>query len=167
MEFVLHPVETHMRKTDLMVVYTSDSVMVENSINTMERLLAEDDKYKVLGFDLSYTSCRDGHDQKVVVAKFVNCPDYMFSMVVTTNDPNVLKTLGLACQKFVDIRDHYNIWGRKKDMESYVGLAKSIIDPYYRGMIVECVQNKPTWHRAWVKSLGEHHIQTVAKEAYT
>ncbi|KAE8796491.1 hypothetical protein D1007_28476 [Hordeum vulgare] len=132
-----------MRKTNLMVVYTNDPVMLEDSINTMERLLAEDDKYKVVGFDLAYTGDRARHDQKVVVAqlcmrrqvllyhyclatvpcesftRFVNNPDYRFATVDTTNDPKVLKTSGLACQKLVDI-GHYKIWGRKKDMGSHL-----------------------------------------------
>ncbi|KAE8784753.1 hypothetical protein D1007_41596 [Hordeum vulgare] len=42
-EFGMPLVETHMRKMELTVVYTNDPVMVENSINTMERLLAKDD----------------------------------------------------------------------------------------------------------------------------
>ncbi|KAE8776129.1 Serine/threonine-protein kinase [Hordeum vulgare] len=99
----------------------------------MERFLAENDKYKVVGFNLAYTGGRVGHDQKVVVAelcmhhhglpyhqclatlpyecftKLVNIPDYRFAMVDTTNDRMVLKTLGLAYYKLVDIREHYNI----------------------------------------------------------
>ncbi|KAE8776898.1 hypothetical protein D1007_50392 [Hordeum vulgare] len=110
MEFDVHLVETHMRKMDLMMVYTNDPVMMEDSINTMERFLVEDDKYKVFGFGLAYTGSRVVHDQKVVVAqlcmhhhvllyhyymaivpceyftKFVNSPDYRFAMVDTTND---------------------------------------------------------------------------------
>ncbi|KAE8794237.1 hypothetical protein D1007_31121 [Hordeum vulgare] len=120
MEFSMHLVETHMKKMDLTVVYTNDPIMLEDSINTMERLLGEDDKYKVVGFDLAYMGNRVGHDQKVVVAqlcmhphvllyhyylatvpckrftRFVNSPDYKFTMVDTTNDRKVLKTSGLA-----------------------------------------------------------------------
>ena len=44
MEFGVHHVETHMRKTDLTVVYTNNPGMVEDSIGTMERLLDADDK---------------------------------------------------------------------------------------------------------------------------
>ncbi|KAE8785712.1 hypothetical protein D1007_40511 [Hordeum vulgare] len=55
MEFGMHFVETHMREMDLTVVYTNGPVMVDDSINTMERLLAKNDKYKVVGFDLAYT----------------------------------------------------------------------------------------------------------------
>ncbi|KAE8812437.1 hypothetical protein D1007_10580 [Hordeum vulgare] len=151
---------------DLTVVYINDMVMAEDSINTMERLLAEDDKYKVVGFDLAYTGSRDGHGQKVVVAqlcvhhhvllyhyclaivpcerftRFVNSLDYRFASVDTTNNRKVLKTSGLACQKLVDIRDHYKIWGSKKDMDSHAGLAEAIIDPYYTSMKVESRKNK-------------------------
>ncbi|KAE8797684.1 hypothetical protein D1007_27151 [Hordeum vulgare] len=66
MEFDVHLVETHMRKMDLMVVYTNDSVIVEDSINIMEWLLAEEDKYKVVSFDLRYTNGHAGDDQKLV-----------------------------------------------------------------------------------------------------
>ncbi|KAE8813429.1 hypothetical protein D1007_09433 [Hordeum vulgare] len=95
---------------DLTVEYTNDPVMVEDSINTMGWLLAGDDKYKVVGFYLAYTSGRAGHDEKVVVAqlcvhhhvllyhyclatvpcehftRFVNSPDYRCATVDTTND---------------------------------------------------------------------------------
>ncbi|KAE8799883.1 hypothetical protein D1007_24763 [Hordeum vulgare] len=164
MEFSVHPVEIHMRKTDLTMVYTNDPVKVEDSINTMEWLLAGDEKYKVVGFDLTYTGGRVGHDQKVVITQF---PDYRFATVDTTNNRKVLKTSGLAFQKLVDIRGHYKLWGSTTDMESDVDLAKAIIDPYYRGMKAECNENKPTWNMAWVKRLDEHHIQTTDKEAYT
>ncbi|KAE8787126.1 hypothetical protein D1007_05532 [Hordeum vulgare] len=104
-----------MRKMDLTVVYTNDPVMVEDSVNTVERLLAKDNKYKVDGFDLACTDGHAGHDQKVVVAqlsvhhhvlhyhyclatvpcerftRFVNNPDYRFSTVDTTNDLKVLR----------------------------------------------------------------------------
>ncbi|KAE8790088.1 hypothetical protein D1007_35603 [Hordeum vulgare] len=69
MEFDVHPVKTYMRKADLMVVYTNDPIRVEDSNNTMERLLDGDDKYKVVGFDLAYTDSRVGHDQKVSIAQ--------------------------------------------------------------------------------------------------
>ncbi|KAE8777339.1 hypothetical protein D1007_49874 [Hordeum vulgare] len=58
-----------MRKTDRMVLYTHIPVMVEDSINTMERLLVVGDKYKVVDFDFSYIGSRAGHDEKVVVAQ--------------------------------------------------------------------------------------------------
>ncbi|KAE8777008.1 hypothetical protein D1007_50257 [Hordeum vulgare] len=191
MEFNVHIVETHMRKMDLTMVYTNDPVMVEDSINTMERFLGEDDKYKVVGFDRTYTGGRAGHDQNVVVAqlcmhhhvllyhycldrvpcecftRFVNNPDYRFAAVNTMNDRKVLKTSGLDCQKLVGIRDHYNIWGGKKDMDSHVDLAEAIINPYYGGVKAECDKNKHVYHSAWVKILDEHHLQTAAKEAYT
>ncbi|KAE8810778.1 hypothetical protein D1007_12502 [Hordeum vulgare] len=69
MELGMHLVETHMRKMDLTVVYTNDPVMVEDSINTMERLLAQDDKYEVVVYDLAYTGDRVGHAEKVVIAQ--------------------------------------------------------------------------------------------------
>ena len=40
MDFGMHLVKTHMRKMYLTVVYTNDPVMVGDSINTMEQLLA-------------------------------------------------------------------------------------------------------------------------------
>ncbi|KAE8774385.1 hypothetical protein D1007_53217 [Hordeum vulgare] len=155
MELGVHLVETPMRKMDVMVVYTNDPVMVEDSINTMEQLLAEHDKYKV-----ATVPCER-------FTRFANSPDYRFATVDTTNNPKVLKTSGLACQKLVDICGHYKIWGSKKDMDSHVYLAEAIIKPYYKGMKVECDNNKPAWHNAWVKSLDEHQLQTTAKEAYT
>ena len=126
-------VDTHIRKTDLSVVYTNDPVVVVNSINTLEQLLAEDDKYKVVGFDLEYTGGHVRHDQKVAIAqlcvrhhvlvyhyclatspcehfaRFVNSPDYRFATVDTANDLKVLKTLGLSCQKLVNIQGQYRV----------------------------------------------------------
>ncbi|KAE8809541.1 hypothetical protein D1007_13831 [Hordeum vulgare] len=133
MEFGVHHVDTHLRKTDLTVVYTDDPAVVENSINIMKRLLALDDKYKVVGFDLTYTGGRVGHDEKVTVAqlcvchhvlfyhyclatkpcerftRFVNSPDYTYSTMDATNDPKLLKTSDLACKKLLDIDDHYKV----------------------------------------------------------
>ncbi|KAE8811442.1 hypothetical protein D1007_11827 [Hordeum vulgare] len=117
MEIGVHLMETHMRKMDLTVVYTDIPVMVEDSINTMERLLAEDDKYKLVGFDHAYTGVVPG-----MIGRFVNNPDYKFATVDNTNDQKVLKTSGLACQKLVDIHGHYKIWGSKKDLDSHVDL---------------------------------------------
>ncbi|KAE8791795.1 hypothetical protein D1007_33779 [Hordeum vulgare] len=95
---------------DLMVVYTNDPVMVEDSVNSVEQLLAEDDKYKVVGFNLAYIGDRAEHDQNVAVTKFcmhhhillchyrlaivpcerftrfANSPDYRFAMMDTTNN---------------------------------------------------------------------------------
>ncbi|KAE8820459.1 hypothetical protein D1007_01607 [Hordeum vulgare] len=166
MEFGVHLVDIHMRKMDLTLVYTNDPVMVEDSIHSMEWLLAEDDKYKVVGFDLAYTSGHAGHDQKVVVAqlcmhhrvllyhyclatvpckcftRFVNSLDYKLAIVDTTNDLKVLKTSGLVCPKLVDIYSHYKIWGSKKDLESHVDLADAIIDPYYTDMKTKGKKNK-------------------------
>ncbi|KAE8817301.1 hypothetical protein D1007_04989 [Hordeum vulgare] len=117
----------YLRKIYLLVVYTNDSV-VENSINRLEQLLAEDDKYKVVGFNIEYTSGRAGHDQMVSVTelcvrhyvlvyhyfldtrprehltRFLNNPGYMFATVDTINDVKVLKTLGMSCQNLVNIQ---------------------------------------------------------------
>ncbi|KAE8803386.1 hypothetical protein D1007_20737 [Hordeum vulgare] len=125
--------ENHMRKMDVTMVYTKDPVMVEDSINTTERFLGVDGKYKVIAFDLAYIDGRAGHDHNVIVAelcmhhhvllyhyclstvpcerftRFFNNPDYTFATVDTTNDRKVLKTSGLDFQKLVDIRDHYKI----------------------------------------------------------
>ncbi|KAE8811293.1 hypothetical protein D1007_11653 [Hordeum vulgare] len=180
-----------MTKTGLTVLYTNDRVMLEDSINTMKRLLPKEDKYKKVSFDLAYTGGRAGHDQHVAFAqlcmryhvllyhyfvaivpcerftRFVNSPDYRFAMVDTTNDRKVLKTSGLAHEKLFDIHDHYKIRGRKKYMDSHIDVAEAIIDPYYGGLKAECKKNKPAWHRTWVKILDEHHIETATKEVYT
>ncbi|KAE8784695.1 putative methyltransferase PMT27 [Hordeum vulgare] len=60
-------VDTHIRHTDLSMVYTNDPVMVENSIIMLKQLLADDGTYKVVGFDLEYTGGCVGHDQKYKV----------------------------------------------------------------------------------------------------
>ncbi|KAE8820495.1 hypothetical protein D1007_01643 [Hordeum vulgare] len=190
-DFDMHLVETHMRKMDLTMVYIKYPVMVSDCINTMERFIVEDDKYKVVSFDLAYTGGRAGHDHKVVVAQLCvhhhvllyhyrlatvpcehftrldNSPNYRFAIVDTTNDQKVIKTSGLENQKLVNILGHYKIWGNKKDMSSHVDLAEAIIDLYYGGMKAESEKNKPVCHMAWVKRLDEHHPQTAAKEAYT
>ena len=69
MEFSKHRVDTHVRGKDLSVVYTIDPAVVEDSINTLEQLLAKDDKYKVVGFDLQYTAGRPRVDQAVSIAQ--------------------------------------------------------------------------------------------------
>ncbi|KAE8808713.1 hypothetical protein D1007_14794 [Hordeum vulgare] len=162
MEFGLHHVDTHFRNTDLMEVYTNDPTMLENSINTMEWLLAAYDKYKVFGFDLAYNISRVGHDQKVC-----SNSKYKFSAFHDTNDRMVIKTSGLACEKLVDNHEHYKVWGSKKAKDSHVDLAQAIIDPYYIDMKDACDKNKHVWHRAWVKRLDDYHIPTATKEAYT
>ena len=151
MEFDEHRVETHVRETDLSVVYTIDPAVVDDYINSVEQLLARD-KYKVVGIDLQYTAGRPGIDQKVVVTQlcvhhhvliyhycmatkpcdhfnsFVNSTDYKFAMVDTNNDVKVLSVTGLACKNLVEIHDDYTVWGiTKKD--SLVKLASAIIDP--------------------------------------
>ncbi|KAE8783564.1 hypothetical protein D1007_42982 [Hordeum vulgare] len=184
----INHVDNHMKKTDLMVVYTEDPVMVETSINTMELLLDVEDKYELVGFDLAYTDGRAEHDEKVVFAKlcvfhhillyhycmattpckiltrFVNNRDYRFATMDTTNDPKVLKTLSLACQNIINIHDHYKVSSNKKDMDYHGDLVVAIIDPYYRDMKAEGKENKLVWHMAWVERLDEYHIQIAARK---
>ncbi|KAE8787719.1 hypothetical protein D1007_38325 [Hordeum vulgare] len=131
-------VDTHVRLTALLLVYTNKAVRVERSINTMEQLLAED-KYKVVGFNLEYTRGPTG---------FFNNPDYTFATVDTTNNVKVLKTMGLAYEKLVDIPNGYRAWGGKKYKESLVDLVVAIIDPYYTNMKDDCNKNKSVLHRA-------------------
>ncbi|KAE8781674.1 hypothetical protein D1007_45067 [Hordeum vulgare] len=173
--------DTHIMKANFEVLYTNDSDIVENSINTLEQLLDEDDKYKVVGFDLEYTGDHAGHDQMVAIdqlcvcqtmliyhsflakrpcerfSRFLNSPDYMFATMDTTNDLKVLKTSGLSCEKHVNIQGQYMVWGseKKKQKDSLVGLHLAIIKPYYRGMKVVCEKNKYVWHKAWVNELDE------------
>ncbi|XBJ10335.1 hypothetical protein VPH35_015220 [Triticum aestivum] len=144
-------VATHRRFMDLSVVYTNDSVWVEHSIHIMELLLQEE-KYKVVGFDLG----------------FVNSPHYVFAMVDITNDVKALESSGLACQNLVDIQGQYKIWGNKEhEKDSLVHLAEAIIDPYYRDMKDSCNKDKCAWHSAWMEKLDKAHIVYAAKEAYT
>ncbi|KAE8776147.1 hypothetical protein D1007_51264 [Hordeum vulgare] len=181
MKFGVHLMESHMRKMDLPVVYYNDRVMVEDSINTMERLPGEDDKYKMVGLDFPNTGGHAGLDQNVVIAhlcmhhhvllypyylaivpckcftRLVNNPNYRFTMVDTTNYRNVLNTLGLSYEKLINIRGHYKIWGSKKDMNSDIDLSEAITDAYYGGMKAECEKNKHVWHMALVKRLDEYH----------
>ncbi|KAE8794239.1 hypothetical protein D1007_31123 [Hordeum vulgare] len=160
-------VDTHRRFMELSVVYG----WVEHSIHIMELLLAE--KYKVLGFDLKYTSARFESRPQVTVAqmcvrnhllvyhyclatrpcelftRFVNITHYMFSMVDITNDVKVLKNSDIAYQNLVDIHEQYKIWGSKRrEKKSLVHLAKAIIDPYYRDMKDSCNKDKHAWHSA-------------------
>ena len=156
LEFEEHRVETHARETDLSVVYTINPAVVDDYINTIGQLLAQD-KYKVVGIDLQYTAGRPGIDQKVVVAqlcvrhrvliyhycmatepcdrftRFVNSIDYKFATVETTDDVNALRVTGLAYKNLVEICDHYRVWGSTKKY-SPVKLASAIIDPYYEKM---------------------------------
>ncbi|KAE8785698.1 hypothetical protein D1007_40605 [Hordeum vulgare] len=144
MEFDMHLVETHMRKMDLTVVYTNDPVMVEDSINTMEWLLVEDGKYKVVSFD-PYNGGHVEHDQKLVIAQLymhhhVLLYHYCLATVPCERFTRFVNNPRL--QKLVDMRGHYKIWGSKKDMDSHVDLVEAIIDPYYGGMKAECDKNK-------------------------
>ena len=61
MEFGEHRVETHVKETDLSVVYTIDPAVADDYINNVEQLLAQD-KYKVVGIDLQYTTGRPSID---------------------------------------------------------------------------------------------------------
>ena len=88
MEFGGHHVHTHVREKDLSVVYTNDPAVPEDYINTMEQLLAEDDKYKVVGFDLQYTNGHPRKDQKVVVAQLC--------ILITSSSTNTAWPQGLA-----------------------------------------------------------------------
>ena len=68
MQFGEYRVETHPRETDLSVVYTIDLAVVDDYINTVEKLLARV-KYKVVSIDLQYTAGRPNIDQKVVITQ--------------------------------------------------------------------------------------------------
>ncbi|KAE8781812.1 hypothetical protein D1007_44872 [Hordeum vulgare] len=126
---IIVKVDTHIRKADLSVVYANDLVLVEKSINTLEKLLAENYTYKVIGFDLEYTGGHAGHDQMVAVAQLCVCQHvlvYHYCLVTrcckrfpglltapiagsptvdTTNNLKVLKTSGLSYQKLVNIQE--------------------------------------------------------------
>ncbi len=156
MEFCEHRVETHARETDLSVVHTIDPAVVDDYINTVEQLLAQD-KYKVVGIDLQYTAGRCNIDQKVVTAQLCVChhvliyhycmatepcdrfnrlvdsTDYKFATVETKDNVNALSVTGLAYKNLVEIRDRYRVWGSSKK-DSLVELASAIIDPYYEKM---------------------------------
>ena len=119
-QFTMHTmVDTHLRFTELSVVYTNNPVWVEHSIRIMELLLV-DEKYKVAGFDLEHTRARAESRPKVTVthmcmrhhvliyhyclatrpcerfARFVNIPHCMFAMVDITNDVKALENSGIA-----------------------------------------------------------------------
>ncbi|KAE8809890.1 hypothetical protein D1007_13482 [Hordeum vulgare] len=117
---------------------TNDPVIVENSINMLEQLLVEDDKYKVVSFDLEYTNGRSWHGQMVIVvllgvfihvlvyhycldtrpcehfARFVNSPDYRYATLDTNNNIKGLKTSGLSRQKLVNIQCQYKVWAARR-----------------------------------------------------
>ncbi|KAE8782896.1 hypothetical protein D1007_43685 [Hordeum vulgare] len=126
-QFSMHVVvDTHIRFTELSVVYTNEPVWVEHSIHIMEMPLAEE-KCKVVGFDLEYRCAYFGSCPKVAVAqmcvrnhvlvyhyslatrpcenfaRFFKNTHYMFAMVDITNDVKVLKNSGIACKNLVDI----------------------------------------------------------------
>ncbi|KAE8781692.1 hypothetical protein D1007_45026 [Hordeum vulgare] len=93
MEFGVHLVDTQRRKMDLTVLYTNDPVRVEDSINTIEQLLAKDDKYKVVGFDQAYTCGRVVHNQKVAIP---SCSRAITSSSTTTAWPQFLASISPA-----------------------------------------------------------------------
>ena len=129
-------VDTHRRFEELLVVYTNHLVWVEHSIHIMELLLA-DEKYKVVGFDIEHTRTRAGSRPKFAVAqmcvghhilvyhyclatrpckcfaRILNSPHYMLATVDITNDVNVLKNSGIACQNLVEIQGQYKIWAAR------------------------------------------------------
>ncbi|KAE8806917.1 hypothetical protein D1007_17012 [Hordeum vulgare] len=150
-----------------MVVYTNNPIVVENSINTSEQLLVEDEKYKVVDFNLEYTYDRVGNNALRAFREVCRQPDYKFATVGTTNNLKVLKTSGLSRQKLVDIQRQYRVRGLKKDKDSLVDLITGIIDPYYRDMKAECDKEDSVWHKAWVNKLDEVHIKYGTKAAYT
>ncbi|KAE8797495.1 hypothetical protein D1007_27352 [Hordeum vulgare] len=104
-----HVVNTRMRGKELPMVYMNVSILVESSVQTMDQLLAEG-KYRVVGFDLEFTSGCARQDEKVAIAelcvrhdiliyhyhlatrpyehfaRFINNLDYSFVTVDTTNN---------------------------------------------------------------------------------
>ncbi|KAE8808617.1 hypothetical protein D1007_14686 [Hordeum vulgare] len=87
MEFNVHHMDTHFWKSDLMMVYLTDPTIVENSIKTMEWLLAANDKYKVVDFDLAYIGGRADHDQKVAIAQFCVCHHVLLCHYCMSTNP--------------------------------------------------------------------------------
>ncbi|KAE8782880.1 hypothetical protein D1007_43706 [Hordeum vulgare] len=186
-----HVVDTHVRGGDLSVVYTNEPVSVESSIQTREKLLAED-KYQAVGFDLEFTSGPARQDQKVVVAqlcvrhdvlvyhyhmatrpckrfaRLINNLDYNFATVDSTNDLKALDVSGLTCQNLVNIRDHYKVWGSTNNKQNFlVDLSSAIIDSYYMKTKDESKKDKTASHSAWDQKLDKEHVKYAAKDAYT
>ena len=146
-------------------MYTIDLAMVDDYINTVEKLLARN-KYKVVDIDLQYTVGRPNIDQKVVVAqlcvrhhvliyhycrarehsdcfaRFDNSTDYKFATVETTDDVKALRVTGLACKNLVEIHEHYRVWSSTKK-DSLVELASAIINPYYENMKEDANKTRP------------------------
>ncbi|KAE8789536.1 putative methyltransferase PMT27 [Hordeum vulgare] len=139
-----HVVDTHVRGKDLSVVYTNEPILVESSIQTMEKFLAED-KYQVVGFDLKFSNGRAEKDQKVYQK-----PNSSFAMMDTTNELRALDVSGLTCQNLVNICDHYKVWGSTNNKQnSLVDLTLAIIDPYYMKAKDESKKDKNARHSAW------------------
>ncbi|KAE8778498.1 hypothetical protein D1007_48595 [Hordeum vulgare] len=162
MEFGMYHVNTHIRNPKLLVVYTNDLVKVENSINTMVQLLADDDMYKVVGFNLEYTDGPVRYDRKVVVSQLCVCHHTLvYHYCVST----------MPCGHFATFvnRPNYRFWHdeEKKEKDSLVDLAEAIIDPYYTDMKAECNRDKPSWHKARVKRLDEDNLMNAVKDGYT
>ncbi|KAE8775444.1 hypothetical protein D1007_52061 [Hordeum vulgare] len=151
------------------MVYTNEPLFVEISIQTMEQLLAED-KYRVVSFDLEFTSGRARQDQKKalrVFTRFINSPDYSFATVDTTNGLKEPDVSGLTCQNLVNTRDHYKVWGSTNNKQNCpVDLASAIIDPYYMNMKDEIKKEKNALHSAQDQRLDEEHVKYAAKDVY-
>ncbi|KAE8815301.1 hypothetical protein D1007_07266 [Hordeum vulgare] len=153
-QFTFHAyMDTHVRFKNLTVVYTNDSVWVENSIYTMEQLLAFD-KCKVVGFDPEYTGLSIAPTTYSVLwtpptKKRCSRPWAWPAGILWTSN---------ASKKFLG--------GKEKHKDSLVDLAMAIIDPYYTDMKDVCKKYKFAWHRAWVRRLDEDHVKYAAKDAY-
>ncbi|KAE8771969.1 hypothetical protein D1007_56076 [Hordeum vulgare] len=164
---IILKVDNHMRKADLSVVYNNDPVVLENSINTLEHLLAKDDKYKVVVFDLEYTGSGAWHDHLIVIAQL--CVRHHVRKGGHHQRSQGAKDFGLVLQKLVNIQGQYRVWGgeKNKQRDSLINLAADIIDPYYRDMKDVCDKDECVWHESRVNELDEEHIKYAAKNAYT
>ncbi|KAE8771955.1 putative methyltransferase PMT27 [Hordeum vulgare] len=97
---------------DLSMVYTNDPVVVKDSTNTLEQLLAEDDKYKMVSFDLEYTSGRAGHDQKCLGGENKKHKDSLVDLATTIIKP-YYRDLKAECDK--DKSVWHKAWANKLD----------------------------------------------------
>ncbi|KAE8788637.1 hypothetical protein D1007_37202 [Hordeum vulgare] len=96
--------------------------------------------------------------------RFLNNIDYIFSMMDTTNNEKVLKTMGLAYWIVVDIQCQYEILGDEENhKDSLVDLAMAIINLYYRGIKDIYKKKEVACHRAWVRRLDDVNIKYAAK----
>ncbi|KAE8808564.1 hypothetical protein D1007_14952 [Hordeum vulgare] len=97
--------------------------------------------------------------------RFVNCTNYKFALMETTDDVKAQNLSSLAFEKLVKIRGHYRVWGSTKD--SLVELALVIIDPYYEEMKEDAKINPVSWNGAWMWKLDEAHLTFATKNVYT